>query len=223
MESHIARSAILTLLSIILVGCATATVIPVGNARAPIDPSQVRIYVQPPPHFEVLGILSGDSGIEGVSQTGVSDTIKELKAQAAKLGANGVLLGKMGQKYSGSYGGSSYIGWGNFLGSSSATYSKTIEAQAIHVSSVSSSPDYVDQPSQGGAWPLPMPQFDVNAGCQSASGDVNACISAEHAARAWLAEHTTTVQIAGGCSSFAQQQQSYTMIKACVQQRERQH
>lgn len=209
------------LCSVLLLGaCATATVVPVGNTRAPIDPSQVRVYAQPPPHYEVLGILSGDSGIEGTGQSGVSDTIKKLKEQAAKLGANGVLLGKMDQKYSGSIGGSSYLGWGTFLGSSSATYSKTIDAQAIYVPATVQTAAYADAPAENGAWPLALPQFDVNASCQATGGNVAACVNAEQFARAWLAHHATTVQIAGDCSTFAQQTQSYAMIQACVRQRE---
>ncbi len=69
-------------------------------------------------------------------------------------------------------------------------------------------------------WPLQLPSFDVNASCQAAGGNVAACISAETNARAWLAQHTTSVQIAGDCSVFAQQDQSYTMIQSCVRQRE---
>jgi len=32
--------------------------------------------------------------------------------------------------------------------------------------------------------------------------------------------HTTPVQVAGECSQFAQQDQSYEMIQSCVQQHE---
>lgn len=201
--------------------CATATVVPVGNARAPIDPSQVRLYAQPPAHYEVLGILQGNSGMEGTGQSGVNDTINKLKEQAAKLGANGVLVGKMGQRYAGSVGGSSYLGWGNFLGSSTASYSQTIEAQAIYVSDSAGAVTGTYGGQENGAWPLQLPQFDVNASCQSAGGNVAQCVSAEQAARAWLAHHSTSVQVAGGCSTFASETQSYTMIEACVQQRER--
>lgn len=210
---------LLVLASALALGaCATATVVPVGNTRAPIDPSQVRIYAQPPSHYEVVAILNGNAGIEGTGQGAVDDVIKKLKQQAAKLGANGVLLGKMGQQYSGSFGGSSYLGWGSFIGSSTANYSKTIDAQAIYVPQGSQAVAYVDQGAQRGAWPLPLPQFDVQASCQSAGGNIDACVNAEQSARAWLANHTTTAQIAGDCSAFAQQ--SYTMIKACAQQRE---
>ena len=114
--------ALIALAAMLVLGaCATATVVPVGNARAPIDPSQVRIYAQPPAHYEVLGILNGNSNMEGTGQSGVSDVIKKLKEQAAQLGANGLLMGKMGQQYTGSFGGTSYLGWGNFLGSSTAS------------------------------------------------------------------------------------------------------
>jgi hypothetical protein len=213
----------LTIIAAVLAlgACATATVVPVGNTRAPIDPSQVRLYAQPPAHYEVVAILNGNSGIEGTAQGAVNDVIDKLKEQAAKLGANGVLIGKMGQQYSGSWGGASYMGWGTFSSSSLASYSKTIDAQAIYVpdqQAYGAASVAMSQPA--GAWPLQLPQFDTRASCQAAGGDVTRCIDAEYAAHAWLANHTTTVQIAGDCSAFAQQTQSYTMIQACVRQRE---
>lgn len=213
--------ALIALAAMLVLGaCATATVVPVGNARAPIDPSQVRIYAQPPAHYEVLGILNGNSNMEGTGQSGVSDVIKKLKEQAAQLGANGLLMGKMGQQYTGSFGGTSYLGWGNFLGSSTASYSQTIEAQAIYVPEEIEGRAYVDAGTQAGAWPLTLPHFDIQTSCQAAGGNINRCINAEETAREWLEHHTTSVQIAGDCSTFAQQDQSYTMIQACVQQRE---
>jgi hypothetical protein len=214
------RVLITLMVAMMLGACATATVVPVGNARAPIDPSQVRMYAQPPAHYEVVGILSGNSNYEGAGQSGVNDVIKKLKEEAAKLGANGVLIGKMGQQYLGSAGGASYMGWGQFSSSSFAAYSKTIDAQAIYVSDATGYAQQDAAAPQNGAWPLSLPQFDTRAGCEAAGGDVNACINAEQTARGWLASHTTTVQIAGDCSTLAQQEQSYTMIRACVQQRE---
>jgi hypothetical protein len=210
--------------------CATATVIPVGNARAPIDPSQVRVDVQPPPRYEVLGILDGNAGIEGTGQGAVNDVITKLKQEAAKLGANGVLIGKTGQQYSGSFGGANYLGWGAFIGSSSATYSKTVSARAIYVG-----PDApargVTQPQTAASngpvvssgWPLPMPQFDTYGSCHDAGGDVTACQASEHAAQSWVATHATSVQVAGYCTSVAQSVQSYAMLESCVQQREGTH
>lgn len=218
---HYLQRLLIAAATLALGACATATVVPVGNTRAPIDPSQVRLYAQPPAHYEVLGILQGNSGMEGTGQAGVNDTINKLKEQAAKLGANGVLVGRMGQRYTGSVGGSSYLGWGNFFGSSAATYSQMIEAQAIYVPDSGEAVTGTYDAPENGAWPLQLPQFDVNVSCQSAGGNVSQCVSAEQAARAWLANHSTSVQIAGDCSNFAQGTQSYTMIEACVQQRER--
>lgn len=222
MKLSATRFTLLALLSIALVGCATATVIPIGNTRAPIDPSQVRLYAHPPAHYEVVGLINGNSNYEGSGQNGVTDMIAKIKEQAAKLGANGVLLGKMAEQYLGSSGGASYLGWGVFNSTSMAAYSQTMQAQAIYVPPESPTSPYIDQTAGDGAWPLQLPQFDNRASCETSAGDVAACINAEKAAHAWLARHTTTVQIAGDCSMFAQQTQSYTMIEACVQQREHQ-
>lgn len=71
-----------------------------------------------------------------------------------------------------------------------------------------------------GHWPLVLPQFDIPGNCQRHSADVQGCVNAEQSARLWLAHHSATVQVAGECSQFANQDQSYTMIKSCVQQRE---
>lgn len=206
----------------ILGGCATATVIPVGNTRQPIDPSQVRLYVNPPAHYEVLGLINGNSNYEGSGQSAVADMVQKIKEQAAKLGANGVLLGKMAQQYLGSSGGGAYLGWGVFNSSSMAAYSQTMQAQAIYVAPEGRADLSTDQEPEHGTWPLQLPQFSVQTNCRTAGDNVEACISAENTARTWLANHTTTVQIAGDCSAFSQATQSYTMIKACVQQREQQ-
>lgn len=214
----------------LLGGCATATVIPVGNARTAIDPSQVRVYVQPPPRYEVLGILDGNAGIEGTGQGAVNDVIRKLKEQAARLGANGVLIGKTGQQYAGSWGGASYLGWGTLLGSSSATYTKTVDARAIYVGADAPAQDgtqasigSVTGPAVAPGWPLPMPQFDTYGSCKSVGGDMGACEASEHAAESWLSTHGTVVQVAGYCTSVAQSTQSYAMLKSCVQQRESAH
>lgn len=91
-------------------------------------------------------------------------------------------------------------------------------SQAAYVPAAPQPTAYANAAPENGAWPLTLPQFDVNASCQSAGANFNACVSAEQTARAWLAHHTTSAQIAGDCSAFAQQ--SYTMIQACVRQRE---
>lgn len=79
---------------------------------------------------------------------------------------------------------------------------------------------YAAAPVAQGQWPTAVPSFNVQAMCKQASGDATACINAESSAREWIAQHSTTLEIANDCTTLAQAEQSYTMIKACVQQRE---
>jgi len=72
----------------------------------------------------------------------------------------------------------------------------------------------------GAGWPLPLPRFDIAGNCRRSSADPQACMASEQAARSWLSQHATSVQVAGECSRFAQQDQSYEMIQSCVQQHE---
>lgn len=95
---------------------------------------------------------------------------------------------------------------------------KGCASQAAYVPASTRTAVSANAEPENGTWPLPLPKFDTNASCQGAGVNFNACMSAEQSARTWLAHHTTTVQIAGDCSAFAQQ--SYTMIQACVRQRE---
>ena len=69
-----------------------------GSTRAPIDYGQVRIYLEPPAEFEVIGLVSASSDSGWTEQGSVNYAIDELKKQAAKLGANGVLLVSSGEK-----------------------------------------------------------------------------------------------------------------------------
>ena len=75
-----------------LAACATGSAIVTGNARDPVAPDQVKIYLDPPASFETIGLVSASSDA-GITQQWSSEyAMAELKKQAAKLGANGVLL-----------------------------------------------------------------------------------------------------------------------------------
>ncbi len=74
------------------VGCASGSAIVTGTPRAPITPEQVTIYTEPPADFEVIGLVNASSDAGWTEQGSVNYAIRELKKQAAKLGANGVLL-----------------------------------------------------------------------------------------------------------------------------------
>ncbi len=107
----------------LLAGCASSHVM-LGKARPPISPDDVRIYQRPPdaPYEEIARVDASSTGSFAFTAQGKTDAvIKRLKEEAAKLGANGVLLEGIGDQESGSigtsggstsYGGSSAVGGG---------------------------------------------------------------------------------------------------------------
>jgi hypothetical protein len=79
----------------------------IGKARAPISPDAVQVYTRPPAtHYEEIAQLDTSSqGSFSFTAQGKTDAvIARLKAEAAKLGANGVLLQGIGDQPSGSIG-----------------------------------------------------------------------------------------------------------------------
>ena len=78
----------------VLFGCTTATgsSILIGEARPAISPINVKIYLDPPSQYETIGLVEA-SGVVGFSRQETQDVvINELKIQAARIGANGILL-----------------------------------------------------------------------------------------------------------------------------------
>ena len=131
-----------TLFAIGLAACAPSSHILVGRARPPISPAEVKIYLQPPPSFEQIAILnaSANSMFGTGGQGSVDKVIQRLKEQAAKLGANGILLEGMSDRETGSLGGgsgstsySSNSAVGVGLGASLGIFKKTGEGRAIYV------------------------------------------------------------------------------------------
>ena len=82
----------------LLAACASSHVL-TGTPRPPIDPSQVRIYYGPPPGgYEEIARLDVGSGAFTYGATNKSNAvIRNLRKEAARLGANGVLLQGTGQ------------------------------------------------------------------------------------------------------------------------------
>ena len=65
----------------------------IGKTRAPIDPSSVQIYGKAPVKYEEIAIISAKAGHDFRSEQDIMDSaIERLKAEAAKVGANGVIL-----------------------------------------------------------------------------------------------------------------------------------
>src|SRR6202051_5410391 len=92
-----------------LPACAPSSHILVGTARPPISPSEVKVHLQPPPSFEQIAILnaSANSMFGTGGQGSVDKVIQRLKEEAAKLGANGIILEGMSDRVTGSLGGGS--------------------------------------------------------------------------------------------------------------------
>jgi hypothetical protein len=90
----------------LLAACASSHVM-IGKARPPISPDQVQIYTRPPtvPYEEIARLETSSQGSFSFTAQGKTDAvIKRLKEEAAKLGANGVLLEGIGDQASGSVG-----------------------------------------------------------------------------------------------------------------------
>ena len=71
-----------------------------------ISPDQVKVYLNPPPQYEQIAILNTSSrGSFTLTAQGKTDkVIERLKDEAAKLGANGILLQSIQDAQSGSIG-----------------------------------------------------------------------------------------------------------------------
>ena len=102
--------------ALMLSGCAGSSKVMVGQARPPIDPSQVRIYTSVPPGSQEIAQIESSSAIGFGTQGQTDSAVTRLKTEAAALGANGVVL--MGVGSSGSSGGGVSVGGGSW-GSSS--------------------------------------------------------------------------------------------------------
>ncbi len=84
----------------IVAGCNSASHVVVGTARPPRSPDQVKIYLTAPKRFEEIALLDASSKSSwAVSDQGKMDTaMRRLREEAAKLGANGVLLRGTGEQ-----------------------------------------------------------------------------------------------------------------------------
>jgi len=121
---------ILFMTAFVLTSCASGTAIVTGETRTAVNPEKVKLYLEPPAEYEVIALVKASSDAGWTAQGSQDYAVQELKNQAAKLGANGVLLGGTGTKTSGMVGG---YGTG-------ATYvipieSETVSGQAIYVPS----------------------------------------------------------------------------------------
>ena len=118
---------LLILIVLFITGCASGSAIVTGTKRPPIDPNQVKLYLQPPANYEIIGIVSASSDAGWTEQGSQDYAVQELKNQAAELVANGILLTTTGEKTSTAIG--SY-GTGYFY--TIPITAKTVSGQAIY-------------------------------------------------------------------------------------------
>lgn len=97
-----------TLLVVGLLGGCTLTrgsYVLIGTAHPPTTAAQVRLYTTLPPMYEKIAFVSADSRNDFASEQNLSDhAIERLKEEAAKVGANGLLLNGIGNYQVGSNG-----------------------------------------------------------------------------------------------------------------------
>ncbi|WP_058363430.1 hypothetical protein [Xanthomonas translucens] len=120
-----------------LAGCASSSKVMVGAARPPIDPALVQIYSTPPLGAVDIAQLESSSAAGFGTQGQTDAAMTRLKREAAKLGANGVVLMGVASQRSGggvSIGGGSYGGHvGGGLGIGIPTTQKRAAGMAIWV------------------------------------------------------------------------------------------
>ena len=130
------------ILALTVSACAPSSHILTGQARPPISPAEVKIYSSPPPQFQEIALLdaSAKSAFGPGGQKAVDKVVERLKIQAAQLGANGVILGDLADRQTGSigtgvgsdsYSRNSAVGVG--VGGSLGIYKKTGKGTAIYV------------------------------------------------------------------------------------------
>ena len=127
--------------ALVLAGCAITneTSIVVGTPRSPLAPEQVKLYTKPPARYEEIAIVSADAAHDFMAKQELMNiAIAKIKGEAAKVGANGILLDGAGDYYVGTSGvaivpaatkGMPVIGFG----SANARTGKQASGRAIYV------------------------------------------------------------------------------------------
>jgi hypothetical protein len=120
---------------IFFVGCVPVSHIIVGDTRESIDPSNVEIYLDYPEQYEKIALIDAGSNFAFKDpvilfdwQSKMDKATERLKIEAAKLGANGILIINTDNKI---YQSTSSDGKGS--SSSSSHTEKFVKAIAIYV------------------------------------------------------------------------------------------
>lgn len=80
------------LLPLLLAGCAGSSTMMIGEARPAVDPAAVQVYYARPPGAIDIAEMDANSAVGFGTGGQRKAAIDRLRREAAKLGANGVLL-----------------------------------------------------------------------------------------------------------------------------------
>ena len=134
--------AVLVVLALVT-GCATTSKVMLSPPRPALAAEQVRVYFSPPPgrYVEIAMLETSSGAFTYGEQNKMNSVLTKLRVEAAKLGANGVLVQDTVNGYGGSsvgvgvgggrFGGRSHVGGG--VGVSISPTPKYARAIAIHV------------------------------------------------------------------------------------------
>ncbi|WP_043927505.1 hypothetical protein, partial [Xanthomonas citri] len=100
-QSLIRNVAIAAATAALLASCASSSKVMLGQARAPIDPAQVQVYSNAPVGSVEIAQLESTSAAGFGTQGQTDAAVQRLKREAAKLGANGVVIVGVGSERSG--------------------------------------------------------------------------------------------------------------------------
>ena len=137
------RIAVLLSASVVALCACVSSHVMIGTARPPISPDMVKIYFQPPKaRYQQIALLdtSSRNSFTFTAQGKTDAVILRLKREAAKLGANGVLLEGVGDQPAGEVGtgfgqagASGNTAWGTGIGFSGTVFVKQGRGMAIYV------------------------------------------------------------------------------------------
>ena len=123
------------LIVMVFIGCVPVSHIIVGDKREPINPSNVEIYLDYPEQYEKIALIDAGSNFAFKDpailfdwQSKMDKATERLKIEAAKLGANGILIINTDNKI---YQSTNSDGKGS--SSSSSHTEKFVKAIAIYV------------------------------------------------------------------------------------------
>ncbi len=108
----------------ILSGCASGTALVTGTQRPATNADEVVIYTEAPEKYEVIGIVTASSDSGWTEQGDLNYAVAELKKQAAKIGANGIILESVGTINSGGV-----ISYGVYI----PVTAKNVSGKAIYI------------------------------------------------------------------------------------------